>query len=1452
MEAAKADCHEVSTPTNVFTGTEVRQMFRIHGIDISTDATLRQAESVIRQAFSNYLRYPMRLLNVNIEGEPHPECPLAFDSPACAHVDCGYGQCVPQADGDGYDCFCNQCFRQGYHKGVKTCVHKSECKIVDACQPKNPCQCGGICVNCPECQGNRKYSCQCPVNFTGPHCETLSCPRDWTSVAPSEEAKCGMCTPIEKNNDCDPNPCQNEGLCELTGEGGLPGSISMRGGEQATHEDAGRKAGTGFKCNCGAQYTGDRCERLKCGKGMVEHNGACEIQEEGYHPECMDRTREECPSIGPNGKTCVWNDGTGKCEEFKSHCQPNPCLNGGRCFEDSSVASGYHCHCDQFHSGGRCENKIDVCRYQPSGAPYEATSGPCQTDFTCHEDRSLSKGYRCVCPDCEKLEEEESQRPGRGAGGEGTNYRRRRLDYAPRFAQWKWDHSQSLPRTLPLPDPFPTDFDPLVKRSEHCIVYQKSMHMGAEVRLNIKCPVTSGKGECDEIANKLEKFQTDEATISAMEKRIQWNCIAAKITGVTEPHEEIQVANCPNMREYKFRWHFAYQECQFETLGMKENAEWAVKISDDGVETCDDKYNEVICKNPRCRALLLDIALLFRECPNSSQGPIGQLARRAKAMRNSVKSCVDPKLTNVVLRVQVGVQGVMDPLSNKEILYVQDWLRNDIISRTGAPDDMVVVNAQPVLHVNDWQSRVPPTFNNIYSDEVQPQKGWLPADLHAVEGRNPVATRCSGFCIVTLQPGPSLHPVDPMAGLFVTYSEPIRLGPCLESMQCKVSLVPEHTAKGHYILNNDDFSPRTEIVTSGETLGMYPRLSLKPNTKYNVIMDEGVIINARTGAPSPAVQYWFITSKPRDSLIKIGIAIGCESQLEYDNYASYLPDYAGAPQANLIDPIRDVVRQFREDSSQKEEEEAEKRRMDTVESEDGKPKSKSGSEDQSVDEESVEESFGDEYPMTERRRLSSLLKGIEIVDDDYENLDEDAIWAVMQHRELAESEAGDGTSAVPIPEQRQVIPCNIKPYWWVFALFCIIPLIICFLAVCCVARAIEPWVQDIRRETIGTNMAYTRMTDGGYRSKCVEDKDSISFRLGGVVCYTPTLFVITVLISFLFGIFWGHFFFSDEESTYWIGGLFGALICAMVWATFVAIMATWSNPGQLPFFRDNRTVTRMKWSENQPRSKRGPPCFLDIDYAAQSYASTMVESDSKPEKVTVTVYRDVVQDGARAPSRLTIPIESSQNNAVMAFHLATLVFFAMLFLFTTLAMQMCPDISIIYFILICILSGLINGLLGVFLFWILARKHCWHAAVSVLYRPYREIKMAKLPSIEYDEAKEFLARDIVFEEGSRVVKKIVVTPGASPARAEHVKPGMELVQIKAITPLGLGPPQVEFVGSSGEQGDAVRLLRQFEEKFRFRPNAPGTGPDDERGQSKFVDIVLTFKHPRVQYQTPCN
>eukprot|EP00397_Hematodinium_sp_SG-2012_P000325 GEMP01000325.1.p1 GENE.GEMP01000325.1~~GEMP01000325.1.p1 ORF type:complete len:1532 (-),score=290.54 GEMP01000325.1:1998-6593(-) len=1370
MEAAKADCRTVRSPKNVFTGSLVMQTFRVHGIDITTDATLREAELAFRQAFSSLLHYPLRKLNVRIEGEPHPECPLAFDSPVCQNVDCGYGQCVPAGAGTSeYVCMCNQCYVQSRAPdGRKTCVREPTCKIQDACSP-NPCHCEGKCHNCPECQGVRKYTCQCQLNFSGPQCDALTCPHGFdrqAGVIGNEQ--CGVCTPREGTNACDPNPCLNGGVCHVS--------------DRRKH---------GFYCECAPAYEGGICQTMKCPSGMVQEGSRC--VHEGYHPGVKN---EHNP------------------------CEPNPCQNGGLC-----AALGperYMCQCMGTYSGDECENKVDVCNISPIGESYSTPSGPCSAGYTCHEDDDMPSGYHCTCPNCEEHLHGAGRQPAQSIG----NYRRRleltnntrRLEDAPEWVQYDWENSESIPQILPLPAIFPEHFDPMTHRSDHCMVYQNSKHMGAELILSVKCSVEAGAAQCDHVTQKLQQLHLGgPPAVLPLERRVQWNCIAAKVTGVTEPHEEVQISNCPSHREFKFRWHYAYQECNFQSLGMAENAVWQLYITQDGVEAADPAYQDLFCSNPICRALILDLASLYIECPNSSPGYVGYCARKVKALRNSVKSCSNPTGV-VVLRVQLQVQGVIDPLSNKEMAAVTEWLRGEARDKTGAPDDRVYAFAQPVLHVNDWQSRNYPTLNSIYPMEIIPQAGYAPDSLHTVTNQIPHASTCQGLCIVTLQPGPSNYGIDPMSGIFITYNEPIRTGQCINDGRCKVSFMPANSARGHYILDNDEFSPRSELITSGETLGLFPRLALKPLTNYTVHIDAGVVQSSKTNTMSRAHMFWFTTGKPRDSLIKLSVAIGCDDQIECDGYQSYMPDFHGATTETLIEPVRRVVRKVRADMQESGETE---RRL-----------------------------------LTQASWAAGAYKAVDDVVQAFNGSKSDNLYEKLRHlevRELAESEPPKGTSANPTLEVREVIQCKTLWSWWIFSWLSLIPIIICIIAVYIASRGFEPWIQDILREGIGTNSAYTRMTDGGYRSKVVENRESLSYKLGGPTCYCVVLCLIGLVLSATFGMFWAWLLFNLEHdnSIYYIGALFAAAVCAMVWAVWVAVIATWTNPGQLPFFRDNKVVTKMKWSENEPRSKRGPPCFLDIDYAAQSYTSTMVESDTKPEKVTVTVFRDVVQDGARAPSRMTIPLTSAQNAARCAFYLATLVFFATLFLFTALAMHLCPKPEFINFIFFCILSGLIYGLLGVVAFWLLARKHCWHAAVSVLYKPVREIRKTGKPPVVYEEAKEFLAKDIIFEEGSRVVKKLVVSP-ESPARAEHVKPGMELVQIKAIVPLGLGSPVVEFVGSSGEQGDAARLLRNFEDRFRYSRGQKGGAFDDghENTQSKFVDIVLTFKHPKVQYTTP--
>jgi len=1329
MEAAKADCRKVTAPTNVFTGAEISQTFRVHGIDITTDSTLRAAELAFRQAFSNLMDFPMRKLNVRIEGEPHPECPLAFDAPVCKHVDCGYGQCIPAGDGtSNYICLCNQCYEPGMVGGKKTCVRKRDCKIIDPCDP-NPCACHSQCNPCPECQGPRKFQCMCQPNFSGPRCNKLDCPPGFDIQAGvGSDSHCGVCVPRAGTNVCAVNPCEHGGICSV--------------------DDTDQH---GFRCQCSPAYSGRICERMNCPSGFVLENNVC-----------VDRTKTVRV-------------------EVHDPCTPDPCRNGGFCIAQGTA---YSCACRTGYSGLHCETETNAC-----------VPNPCRPDYTCHQDDKTAVGYRCTCPTCEKhLYNSAGERE---PSNEQEQTYRRRLDepHPDHINTWwfyDWEHAESISKTLPLPNPFPDNFNPLHHRSQHCTVYQHSEEMGAELTLTVKCPVDSGKAYCDNLMKKLQEFHHGgQSQLIPLERRVQWNCIAAKVTGVTEPHEELQIGNCPSHREFNFRWHYAYQECNFQSLGMGEDAIWQLYITQDGVETADPKYQELFCSNPICRGLILDLASLYVECPNSSPGVVGYCARKTKALRNSVKSCSNP-VGVLVLRQQLQVQGVIDPLSNTEILAVEAYVYKQVLERTGAPADRTFVHAQPVLHINDWQSRRYPTMNSIYPEEVISQKGFAPDTLHAPgPNEKPRATNCQGLCLVTLQPGQTDEGIDPMSAIFATFNEPVRISECINQGSCKITLTPSNTARGHYTLNNDEFSPRAELVASAETLGLFPRLTLKPFTNYTCHLDAGVVTSTKSGQMSRAHTFWFMTGKPRDSLIKISISIGCDSRLQYDAYASYLPDYHLSTNEELIEPIRDVVRKVRNDPD-------------------------------------------NEFFHTDRRRLEVINRAVTSVDRE------------RRLRRLTLDEKPKGQGAVSTPEVREVIECTTLWSWYIFSWLILIPIALCIIAVFCAARGFEPWIQDILREGIGTNTSYTRMTDSGYRSKSVENRDSLSYMLGGPIVYSIVLCVLGLLLSAGFGAFWAWVLWGNtDDSVYYIGALFAAAMCAMVWAVWVAIIATWTNPGQLPFFRDHKMMTKMKWSENEPRSKLGPPSFLDIDYATQGYTSTMVESDTKPEKVTVTVFRDVVQDGARAPSRMTIPLSFSQRAARCAFYLATLVFFAVLFLFTALAMHLCPTPAIINFIFFCVLSGIFYALLGILTWWLLARKHCWHAAVSVNYKPVREIKRIGKPSVVYEDAKEFLAKDIVFEEGTRFVKKLVVSPD-SPARAEHVKPGMELVQIKAIVPIGMGAPMVEFVGTSGEQGDARRLLNNFEDRFRYS-TSQGMGTSSA---PRNVDVVLTFKHPKVQFSTP--
>ena len=59
-------------------------------------------------------------------------------------------------------------------------------------------------------------------------------------------------------------------------------------------------------------------------------------------------------------------------------------------------------------------------------------------------------------------------------------------------------------------------------------------------------------------------------------KRMRYNCVGVDVAYVTDPSEELQIGDCPSLREFNFRWHYVYQECGFADQGFGEEDEWKV------------------------------------------------------------------------------------------------------------------------------------------------------------------------------------------------------------------------------------------------------------------------------------------------------------------------------------------------------------------------------------------------------------------------------------------------------------------------------------------------------------------------------------------------------------------------------------------------------------------------------------------------------------------------------------------------------------------------------------------------------------------------------------------------------------------------------------------------------------------------------------------------------------
>uniref|UniRef100_A0A671NKN5 Neurotrypsin n=1 Tax=Sinocyclocheilus anshuiensis TaxID=1608454 RepID=A0A671NKN5_9TELE len=139
-----------------------------------------------------------------------------------------------------------------------------------------------------------------------------------------------ICTLIMFNTSvevCDPNPCQNNGVCEVLESGG-------------------------FKCICKEPYIGKKCqdERNVCKKVKCGHGDCVRTQEAPFY-ECKCRPPYRAP-------TC----------KKASACDPSPCLNGGKCVKGRTRAS-FTCKCAENYSGRFCQVGPNDC-YEGNGESY--------------------------------------------------------------------------------------------------------------------------------------------------------------------------------------------------------------------------------------------------------------------------------------------------------------------------------------------------------------------------------------------------------------------------------------------------------------------------------------------------------------------------------------------------------------------------------------------------------------------------------------------------------------------------------------------------------------------------------------------------------------------------------------------------------------------------------------------------------------------------------------------------------------------------------------------------------------------------------------------------------------------------------------------------------------------------------------------------------------------------
>ncbi|KAG0433549.1 hypothetical protein HPB47_019805, partial [Ixodes persulcatus] len=301
----------------------------------------------------------------------------------CVHGVCVdrlfYSECLCQPGWEGQtcernvdDCLSNPCVNNGvcidavdgFRCQCDTGYTGSRCQhTIDDCE-SSPCQNGGSCFD--QIEG---FICQCRPGYVGLQCEAEV---DECISSPCYPTGTERCVDTDNSYKCICNPGYTGELCEASRRGS---SININECESNPCLNDGKCTDSinGYKCYCPPGWTGERCE---------VDVGGCSSDPCLNDARCIDLFEDYfcvCPS-GTDGK---------RCQTSPQRCIGNPCTHGGTCRD---FGSGLNCTCPAGYSGQGCQYEHKAC------------ADVCRNGATCHE---VGGTYHCTCapgftgPHCE-------------------------------------------------------------------------------------------------------------------------------------------------------------------------------------------------------------------------------------------------------------------------------------------------------------------------------------------------------------------------------------------------------------------------------------------------------------------------------------------------------------------------------------------------------------------------------------------------------------------------------------------------------------------------------------------------------------------------------------------------------------------------------------------------------------------------------------------------------------------------------------------------------------------------------------------------------------------------------------------------------------------------------------------------------------------------------------------